>query len=621
MIKKISSILYYRRHQFSFFLLSFWGLFITLNAQVRVSVSAPSVVNLGQDYFQIKYTVNTDKVSDIQLRISDFNLLSGPDQSVRKEVVSVNGKTSSHSSTTITYTLQAKEKGKFTLPSAAIKVNGQIYHSKSVTIQVVGNRSEHKGPSSSANSTSSSGDANLRRAGSQVSLKDLYVSAKLQKKIVYEQEAVRLGYYFYERPGVGLNNIGLNKKPDFKGIVSQELPIKSIETSLSHVGGTVYKTGKIQEYLLFPQQSGRILLPSLTFDCVIVQRDPLMNEIDAFFNGGGTIGVNIKRSSTEQYLEVRPLPSPKPSGFSGGVGHFRISSKMMNSNVRTNELATFRVTISGDGNLKLLTAPNLIFPEEFDSYSPKVVDETKVTENGVVGSISFDYTLVPRSVGKYRIPDINFIYFDPNEGNYKTVHASGFMLDVKKGTKSDSAVEYECRMRNSDIRDINRSRANLVSYDDYYWWGTWGTYAVFALIFVATLLIYHNEKKIENLFYHSVRCSRTRIERKTVKELFVAKKMADAGQKREAYGKMSNALCHYFSEIMSMPVNEINVEKISNHLIRNHVDDKLIEKLCQLFETCEMVNYAPIGQDSDVQNDFDEAIQIVKSINTTMVQP
>lgn len=588
-------------------------------AQYKTSVSAPSTVNKGDDYFQIKYTINTDQAKDFHAIINDFIILSGPDISVRREDMNINGRRSSRSSATFTFTLQPKAKGQFTIPSATVKVGGKSFSFKPVTIKVVdagmGNTSQN---ASGHHAEKQQAQEQLRSAGSQISQKDLYVSANLQKKTVYEQEAVRLTYSFYERPGVGLNNIGLNEKPDFKGVVSQDLPIKTIEADVARVNGVAYKTGKVQEYLLFPQQVGKVVLPSLTFDCVVVQRDPLMNALDAYLNGGGVIGVNVKRSSQELTLDVKPLPSPKPNNFSGGVGQFKIESKMLNHEVRTNDLATFRVTITGTGNLKLLVAPNLVFPQDFDAYSPKLTDETKVTSNGVSGSVSFDYTFVPRKVGKYEMPGVDFVFFNPQTESYQTVTAKSFTLDVKKGTKSDSAVEYERRMRNSDIRDIDAKMVEVCIANDYFWWGTWKSYAICVVIIVLGIGSYSALKKYVSLSSDEGYKRKNKAGKVVSKRLRAADELLQQGKIREFYAELLKSLRQFLADSLSLSQNEMTTNQIVDSLKSQGVEPQTVETLRKLLQNCEFANYAPISQLGGVQNDFDESVKVVKDLEMSI---
>lgn len=610
----------YRRYKFVLLLICLIWM-APINAQLKLSVNAPSVVEANPSYFQIKYTLNSDyaisfeDISDFHFSTADFTQLSKPGYSIRKEDININGRARTNCSVTITCTLRPKAKGTFTISPASVHVKGKTYKSKAVKIRVTDNAQGNGNRASSSQDDKTEEENAMRTARTGLSQKDLYITADLQKTTVYEQEAVRLKYHALALPGVGLSNAGLNEKPDFKNIVSLDIPTNP-EFTLAHVNGVAYKKYKAKEYVLYPQKAGQIQIPKLTFDCMVMQRDILLDRIDDFLNGGG-IGVNVKCSAPQLVLNVKPLPTPKPSGFSGGVGHFKIKSQMRTANLRTNDLATFRITISGTGNLKLITAPDLVFPDGFDSYPPQIVDETTITEDGVSGSISFDYTLVPREVGKFEMPKVDFVFFDPQKGEYQTITAKAFQLNVQKGTKSDAAVEYEKKMRKEDIRGIKLGEAHLVTTADYYWWGTWKTYLAFAIVIILGIGIPVAAKRLDIRAVSLPGSPHDKIGRKAIKQMQKLKSTQKPEQPRETYNDLNQILRCYFSERMTMPVNELNTERILNYLKDTcHADENVTIKVKHLLDNCEMSSYAPVEMMADAQKDIDDAILIIKTLAT-----
>lgn len=203
--------------------------------------------------------------------------------------------------------------------------------------------------------------------------RDLFIDVTPNRTRIREQEAVLLTYRIHVRAGVALSNTSLTQKPDFKGLISQEIPLpgNQIQTTIEHRGGATYRTGTILQYVVFPQKAGRITIPSITFDCAVLQQDHTMDLADAFFNGGGTVGVQVRRKVPEITLQVDALPQPKPANFSGAVGKFNLQGKLLTPNVRTNDVATYRITLNGLGNMKLISAPTVNFPKDFDTYDPK----------------------------------------------------------------------------------------------------------------------------------------------------------------------------------------------------------------------------------------------------------
>ncbi len=581
-------------------------------AQLRLTVSAPKSVDINTPYFQVRYTIATDAATDFVVgNFKDFEVLAGPSSSVSRSMTSINGHTTSNSSSTYTVTLAPRKKGRFTIPQAEVKVGNHIYRSTTAAVQVSGSGSRSAQPQQ----TRSSGQPEtLRSAGSRVSDRDLYVTARLGRKEVNEQEAVPLTYDIFARSGVGLNSVGLRQKPDFKGMVSQEMPVKNIDPRIVHMAGQTYRTGTVQQYLLFPQQSGRITIPGLTFDCVVVQRDASIDPLDAFFNGGGNIGVTLKRTAAAVNLVVKPLPTPRPAGYSGGEGHFSKRGHILSPTVRTNDMVTYRVTISGSGNLKLLTPPAIAFPTDFDTYPPQTTDKTTVTNNGVSGDMVFDYTFVPRNIGVYEIPETDFVYFDPQTGDYRTVKLPAVKLDVKKGTRSDADLARERALRNSDIRPLHPEVSGWNGLAGNNWWNTWTYWAAFALLFgvaagTKTMLAKQSERTAD-----IVRTRRNKAGKIAARRLRKAKALLDKGENIAFYAELAHALQSYFSDKFNVRPAELTRERIRVELGHRNAGADLTERTDAILDKCEYARFAPGRSQEEVGQLYEDAVTLIGAL-------
>lgn len=591
-----------------------------VSAQLRLEVEAPSSVDINEPYFQVRYMIKSAEVSDYTFpQFTGFEVLAGPSVSVSRSSTFYNGQHRSESSRTYTFTLAPQKKGTFKLGPATVTVGGRVYKSRAITIKVEGNGDRKPGGTSGA---ATQGEETLRSAGSSVSSNDLYVSAILGKREVYEQEGVLLTYKFYERPGVGLNTVGLSQKPDFKGMVSQDIPVNSIDANSERVGGVLYRTGVVQQYLIYPQQTGRLLIPSLTFDCVVIQREKvgdLFGAYDAFFNGGGNIGVSLKRETAEQYLEVKPLPQPKPAGFSGGVGQFAVKGELVTPDLRTNDMATYRITISGTGNLKLLTAPSLTFPSDFDTYTPKVTDQTEVTTAGVSGKMVFDYTFVPRNIGKYELPGVSFIYFDPQTKAYQTVSVKALPVEVKKGTRSDEDVERERQLRQSDIRDIHAGEPNLLSRQQIIWWGTW----IYWLTNVFVLLVALGFGALLRLYLRRLAAGgrQRRTAGIAARRMKAARQYLEKGEWAGLYAEVSGVLSSFLSAGLALPVSALSKDRVREELAKRGVLAEVCDALAKVQEECEYVRFAPSTVNAATAAAFyEEAADVLNKLNICLKQ-
>ncbi len=251
--------------------------------------------------------------------------------------------------------------------------------SNAVTIKVLppdqtqGLNAAQQGQNSQSSSQGQSQTANI-------SDKDLFITATASKTKVYEQEAILLTYKVYTT----LNLTSLdNSQPDMKGFHTQEVELpRNKQMDMEHYQGRNYKTLVWRQYVLFPQQSGDLEIPSVNFEAVVTQQVHSRDPFEAFFNGGNYVNVRKNIVAPKIKIHVDPLPAGKPANFSGAVGEFSISSSINATELKTNDAVTVKLVISGTGNMKLINTPEIAFPQDFEIYDPKVDNQYKLPTNG-----------------------------------------------------------------------------------------------------------------------------------------------------------------------------------------------------------------------------------------------
>ncbi len=573
------------------------------------------------DYFRLTFTVNSsDATSFTPPSLADFEVLSGVSKSTMSNIQVVNGHMSRSSSTSFTYILAPRKTGHLTIGSASVKVGGKTVMSRPVSFNAQA-ASGKAGQSSSSKARQQSGDSynsDIQQTGSPVTERDLFIDVTPSRTKVHEQEAVLLTYRIHARVGVALSNTQLTTKPDFKGLISQDIPLPNnqIETHIEHRANGTYKTGTLLQYVVFPQQSGKITIPSISFDCTVIQQDHDMNIAEAFFNGGGTIGVNVKRKVAPITLDVQALPQPKPAGYAGAVGKFSIKGQLLNQGVRTNDVATYRITLSGTGNTKLITAPQVTFPKDFDTFDAKTNDKTKVTPNGMSGDVTFDYTFVPRNVGKYTIPATEFVYYDTEANAYRTLTIPAFTIDVKKGDKSRSDVDKQLALLQSDIHDIHKvdaSNARLFTKSAMLNWNSWGYW----LTTIILLVIFAVALKVLSAFAGNRADTVGRKRRGAAKQsqrlLAEAEKQINDADGRNFYATIARAVQQYVADTFNVGTAELTKEHMAELLAGKGVSPNDVEAFIKLLDECEMAQYAP-NSDAERHATLQEAKRIIQTI-------
>ena len=483
-------------------------------------------------------------------------------------------------------------------------VGGKSIRTPSVKITVAGESSSHRNNSNTGST----------RPGA-VGETDLSVVAQLSREEVYEQEAVLLTYKFYERPGTGLSNIAMVEKPDFKGIICQEIQNKTIQTNTETVRGQTFRTGVIGQYLLYAQNKGTVQVPGVTFDCTVVQQTEVEDMIDAFFNGAGNMGVNLKRTAPSLTLKVKPLPQPQPADFSGGVGKFAISGKICTATPRSNDICVYRLTVSGNGNLKMLIPPTLQLPNDFDAFAPKTEEHTEITPDGVRGSIVYEYSFVPRHMGHYTLPGLKFTYFDTEQKAYITLHTDDLTLDVKKGNKSDAEYERERQLQNADIHDVLPMSDSTASAESvlarYAPWSFVAAYALLILLYLVSMgaLRYLLRAKNDTAAGRSGKASR----RATKRLRAAGRYLHDTGNNEAFYAAVLNALYGFLADRFAVAPSTINRDLITRDLL-SQVSPDIRARFLALLDACEMARYAPAGTLRPKEDIYREALWLMDQI-------
>lgn len=582
-----------------------------LSSAQQIKGKAPSQVAVGEQ-FRLSYTVNTDDVSGFRAgNIPDaFEVLMGPSTSTQSSFQMVNGHTSSSTSVTYTYILSATKNGSFTIPSAHATINGKSVHSNELHIKVSG--TAQSGGRGGAQHPQGGGQA--RAAGSHISGSDLFIKVSANKSRVHEQEPILLTYKVYTL--VDLTSLS-GKMPDLKSFYTREVPLPQEKSfKLETLNGRPYRTVTWQQYVMFPQTTGKLEIPSITYEGMVVIQNRNVDPFEAFFNGGsGYMEVKKEIKAPGLTITVDPLPA-RPTNFSGGVGSFNLSATIDKKEVKANDPVTFRVTVSGTGNLKLIKQPVVNLPKDFDQYDAKITDNTKLTTNGIEGSMVYDILVVPRHQGKYEIPPVEFTYYDTQVNAYKTLHTQAFTLDVAKGDGTSSMAAYtgeEVKQLNKDIRYIKTDPTRLRAVDEYFFGSTfyWMSLAVLLAVFISLFIIFRH-RAIENANIGKMRGKRAN--KVAVRRLRQADKLLKAGKQSEFYDEVLRALWGYVGDKLDMPVTQLSRENISQQLTERGVDSDTVSQFIGALDECEYARYAPGDASGNMNKVYDAAINAIMKI-------
>lgn len=598
----------------------------TFADEVSLRVSAPSTVEVGGK-FRVQFTVNTQNVSHFSAPdFKGFEVIYGPATSSQSSFQMINGRTSQSSSIIYTYVLLAGNSGTFTIGSASVQVDGKTVKSKPVQVRVLSG-----GAGGSSNGGSSNGGGNYgggqsssapSASSSNISAKDLFMTATASRTSVHEQEAILLTYKIYTL--VDLTQLD-GKLPTLDGFQIQEIPLpRTKEFSIEQYNGRNYRTVTWSQYLLFPQKSGKLTIPSITYEGVVITRNRNLDPIEAFFNGqSGYSEVKRKISTPTLTINVSPLPN-KPEGFSGAVGKFSVSSSISTKEVDANEAVTLKISVQGSGNMKLISTPEVQFPKDFETYDAKVNDNFQLTRSGLSGSKDFEYLFVPRHPGTYEIPASEFIYFDTESRSYKTVKTEAYTLKVNKGkggagqsVSNYSGQQQDVQQLNQDIRFIKKGDVDLHQPGDTFFgtWKCWVAYILPFLLFVIAMVLGRKQMKANANVAHLRGKKANKV---ALKRMKTAKKLLDAHDTGKFYDEVLRALWGYVGDKFNMSQESLNKENIEQSLTSRQVPDEQIQQFMKVLNDCEFARYAPGDVNENMENVYNSAISAISKMEDNL---
>ena len=591
----------------------------TFADKVSFVASAPDVVVVG-DQFRLSYTVTTQKVKDFRApSIKGFDVLMGPSRSEQSSAQIVNGSVSSTSSITFTYILMANTAGEFTVPGASIVADGNQMISNSVKIKVLPQDQNHN--SSRRNNDNSSSIQPSSNAS--VSNQDLFITATASKTNVYEQEAFVLTYKIYTRE----SNLQLNnaKLPDFKGFHSQEIEMTTnARWTPEHYKGRNYYTTVYRQFVLFPQQSGKLFIEPAQFQMTVNKPVQSADPFDAFFNGGNNV-IEIKKPITTPKIaiNVNPLPAGKPTNFLGGVGEFNISSSINSKELKTNDAITIKLVISGTGNLKLISNPEIKFPDDFEVYDPKVDNQVRLTKEGLTGNKVIEYLAIPRHAGTYKIPGVSFSYFDIRSKSYKTLNTEDYVINVEKGAGNADQVianftnKEDLKVLGEDIRYIKQNEVTFQPKGSFFYGSMsyWLFYIIPALAFILFFIIYRKQAA-ENANVAKMRTKKAN--KVAIKRMKLAGKLLSENKKDAFYDEVLKALWGYISDKLNIPVSRLSKDNIEEKLRNHGVSEELIKEFLNALNDCEFARFAPGDENQAMDKVYSSSIEVISKMENSI---
>jgi len=582
---------------------------ITVAAQdVTLKVEYPEVIKAGQQ-FNITWTVNSGGGEFAAPAFTGFAKLMGPQTSYSSSTQIINGKMTQSTSYTYVYYLQALNEGKYVIAPAVFTLKNKKIVSDSIHIEVIGN--------SVQNQSGSTDNSEVDPAGN-----DVFVNLTLNRKEIFLGEYVVATVKIYTK--VNLSGINEIKYPSFDGFLKSDIetpPLKSLRQE--NVNGTIYGTGIVQQFLLYPQLTGEISIDPVQISVLVQQKS---RQTDPFFGDFFSSYQTLPKAAISKAVKVnvKPLPGIKPGNFSGIVGKLDLKAVLNNDTVNVNDAVNFKITISGSGNLKIAEAPSLKLSPDIEIYDPKISDNIKNGINGTTGQKTFEYLLIPRHYGDFTIPPVTYSYFNTLNGKFEYLTTSEFHFYARKGDQQNTGLtvyggvsKEDVKYLGKDIRfikstpgKISKSGNILILKRSFY-----SSYAFSFLVFIIVLFI-----RREHLRRNSdISLVRNRKAGKVAsKRLRTASVCLKNEQIDKFYEEILKAIWGYLSDKLNIPVSDLSRNNAVTSLLAKGIDNERIDNLTEILDTCEYARFAPSATGKEAYAIYDGVTKFIKAIENSI---
>ena len=592
--------------------------FTAFAEEVVFQTNAPMIVGVGEA-FRVEFDLNAkpDDKSFVAPTFEGFSVLAGPSVSHGSSMQIVNGSMTKSFSYTISYVLQASKAGQQTVGVATISVDGKNYSTRKTPIEVRQNSSSQSGSASQSNQQQEQMSLE-QRASQQLAEDDLMLRLSVSRSSVYKGEAVRAVLKLYSR----VNVVGSEgaKIPSWDGFWSQTLECEQ-GPFRETLNGKVYDAYNLGEYLLYPQQSGKLTIEPAKITIIAQMFVRNNRPRNSFFDNTHDI-YNLRRElkSPAVTIDVKPFPAGAPASFTGAVGKYTMEANLSASNIAANSAATIDVKISGLGNIAFLQEPKLQLPTSFELYDVKSTEQIRTTASGSTGFRRFEYPFIARAEGEYTIAPIEFTYFSPESGEYVTLTSDYFAISVAPDTRSTASSQIvttigkqDVRLLGSDIRFIKLTRPQLSAVVAPFILSPLYFVVLLVLVLLAVVAYFVVGKRIRDNKNTALVKGR-RANKVAIQRFRAAEKYMREQNRRAFYEEMLRALWGYLSDRFNIPVADLTKESVREELNRRGATEEA-KDVTAIISQCEEAQYSPI-ESVTMDQVYGQGIEIVSRIES-----
>lgn len=584
-----------------------------LLAQTLTTSVSSTKVAVGEP-FQIQFALSGSGKNFKLPPLTEFEVMEGPYQSSSTSIT--NGTVTQSSS--LTYVIAAKKEGKITIGSATVVSNGKTISSNPISIDVV------KGSGTQGNQNNANSGQNVTKPTSSDIGDNVFVRTNVSKTKAYMGEVIEVTFKVYTRLEMQMRQI--SKIPTYDGFFVQNIKTnEQTKQTNETINGITYVVGEIYKTYVIPQHTGKLTIDPFEVECIVRQKSKRKpRDIFEQMMGVGYEDVLYPLKSLPVTIDVQALPEEgKPAGFSGAVGNFTYKAVMSKEKVKADEAVNITLSLTGNGNIKLVEPPKVNLPEDFETYDAKTSENISVSRSGISGVKTFDYMFIPRHEGDYTIEALNFSYFDPSKKEYVTLPSPDFKLHVDKGAGTSATVvggtnaKEDIKVLGNDIRYIKTS-TTLKEKESFFFGSTLFYISLISPLLCFIAFIFIRRKNIADN-KDGVAVKSRKATKMARKRLSVAEQHLKSNNKELFYIEIFKALYGYISDKLNIPVADLNKEHISSTLKNRNVSEGTTEKLILTLDNCEFARYAPTSVSGDLNGIYNSTVELITKIEDEIV--
>ncbi len=484
------------------------------------------------------------------------------------------------------YVLRAKRAGSFTLEPASVRVGRQTYETGSVQVNVTSESTTTQPPSMPPATPIPEPPPPSPTEDEYIPTKTIDLRLTAEPENPYVGQQVILTFTFYQSQS--LYGDTRYEPPQAENFVTKELSHPENVTRL--LGDSEYLVQQ-RRWAVFPTTAGRATIEPVE---VIATMHPMTPPQDYYTN------------TLELYVRQLP-PAPAGKQFEGAVGKFTAKLTADRTSVKAGETFTLTLIVRGAGNLHGLGTPTPQVPEWVRIYRSRE-DRTSAPGYGgesdtIGGEARFEFLALAKRPGTVKVPPIEFVYFNPDAGRYKTTKTEGVSIQVAPGAAMEDGPSEETeQMRHIMARGPGKPAGGPLLVQPWFW-------ALQGLPLLALATFAYLSHRNRALLANPELARSLNAPRVARAHLYEARQALTCDDSDRFCTAVSHALTDFIAHRTGLQAADISTQEAIAALREESIDEDLVGRVDALLRRCDYGRFAGAGR-----AEYDEMLQAARRL-------